>query len=398
MRTLLLTEGERAKPCALTAAEAEAISVAELADVSRVPGATSWDVAARSKVGVANVGDLQIVVKPKIGIERLIFLMSYARRPSFWRDDPVLLDVDTGLADALAHAFGLHATKALDQGLLQGYRTVDEGLPVVRGRIRVGDQISRRYGRGLPLEVTYDEFTVDVAENQLLLAAVAVLLRMPTVSPGSRRVLQRLRLKLSDVTHVERGHAPTWVPSRLNARYHRALHLADLILAGDSFEQRVGDLYVTGFVFDMWKVFEDFVCIALAEAMRRHGGHATPQASLHLDDAETVAMRPDLLWTRHNGARVVVDAKYKAEQPSGFPQADLYQMLAYCTVLRLPSGHLVYAKGNEEPAVHSVQNSEVNIRCHTLDLNRSPDALLDQVTHLGESLVASSDPQREAAR
>ena len=39
----------------------------------------------------------------------------------------------------------------------------------------------------------------------------------------------------------------------------------------------------------------------------------------------------------------VINAKYKAEKGAGFPNAALYQMLAYCTALRLPVGHLVYA-------------------------------------------------------
>ena len=31
----------------------------------------------------------------------------------------------------------------------------------------------------------------------------------------------------------------------------------------------------------------------------------------------------------------MIDAKYKAEKPAGYPNADLYQLLAYCTVLGL---------------------------------------------------------------
>lgn len=389
MRHLTLTEGEPSKPYELTAAEAEAISVAELAEVTRAPGANRWEVTGGTKVGVANAGDLQVTVRPKIGMGRLIFLMSYTRQPNFWRDQPVLLDVDTDLADALAHAFGFHATKALDQGLLQGYQTVDESLPVVRGRIRVGDQISRRYGRGLPLEVTYDEFTVDVVENRLLLAATLLLLRMPGVSQPSRRTLQRLRLKLADVSVIGRKQEPEWIASRLNARYHPALYLAELILSGDSFDQRVGELHVTGFVFEMWKVYENFVCVALAEAMRPFGGHASFQTKLHLDEAKRVEMKPDFLWKGPDDARVVVDAKYKAGKPSGFPQADLYQLLAYCTVLGVPRGHLVYAKGNEDTASHTVQNSGVTIRCHRLDLESSPPELLAQVRALADGLVAA---------
>lgn len=53
-------------------------------------------------------------------------------------------------------------------------------------------------------------------------------------------------------------------------------------------------------------------------------------------------MRPDLVL--HDDARHVVAAigsKDKAETPSGSPDADLYQLVAYCTAFGLPRGHLV---------------------------------------------------------
>jgi 5-methylcytosine-specific restriction enzyme subunit McrC len=165
-------------------------------------------------------------------------------------------------------------------------------------------------------------------------------------------------------------------------RYQGALQLADLILAGDSFEQRLGDLEVSGFVFDMWKIFEDFVCVALREALAPYGGQAALQERTHLDEARRVEMRPDFLWRSSQGSVVVADAKYKGEKPSGFPQADLYQLLAYCTVLGIPEGHLVYAKGNEEAMVHCVVGANVNIHCHTLDLAQPPPALLTQIEKL----------------
>lgn len=103
-------------------------------------------------------------------------------------------------------------------------------------------------------------------------------------------------------------------------------------MAGDSFDQRVGEVWLTGFVVDMWKVYEDFVCVALQEALRPYGGHATLQRRLHLDEDDRVELRPDFHWTSQHQQVVVADAKYKAEKPAGFPQADLYQLLAYCTV------------------------------------------------------------------
>ena len=82
-----------------------------------------------------------------------------------------------------------------------------------------------------------------------------------------RQSLQRLRLQLADVTPVVRGRPmPGWTPSRLNTRYQPALHLAELILAGGLPRATVGKVQVSGFVFDMWKIYEDFVCVALAAA------------------------------------------------------------------------------------------------------------------------------------
>ncbi len=388
MRHLELTENEAPRPFDLSADEAEALAAAELATVSRSPGSSSWEVAAGRKVGVARMGNLQIVVRPKIPMDRLVFLMGYARQPQFWRAAPVLLDAEADLAEALADSFARRARRALEQGLLHGYVGVSEALPVVRGRIRVGDQLARRPGMLLPLEVSYDELSVNIAENQLLLTATLRLLRMPLLSRDVRRGLQRLRLQLADVTPVLRGQLlPVWHPSRLNARYQPALYLAELILAGDSFEQRVGDVHISGFVFDMWKIYEDFVCVALREAMRPYGGRSSLQRRLNLDEAGRVEMKPDFYWTAVDGRHLVVDAKYKAEQPSGFPNADLYQVLSYCTVLGLEEGHLVYAKGNEDRVSHRIVGSGMRIHCHTLDLNVSPEGMLEQVTRLGDRLV-----------
>lgn len=99
-------------------------------------------------------------------------------------------------------------------------------------------------------------------------------------------------------------------------------------------------------------------------------------------------VRPDFVWTDGGVPRIVVDAKYKAEKPSGFPQADLYQMLAYCTVLGLPVGHLVYAKGEEQARTHSVVGSPVRIVAHTLDLELDPAALLTALAGIANTMFA----------
>jgi 5-methylcytosine-specific restriction enzyme subunit McrC len=101
-----------------------------------------------------------------------------------------------------------------------------------------------------------------------------------------------------------------------------------------------------------------------------------------------VRIKPDLVWRDQNGGPLaVIDAKYKAEKPAGFPDADLYQMLAYCIALNLTEGHLVFAKGNESPLTHVVRNTGIAIRCHALDLARRPNELLDQIGVLAANIA-----------
>lgn len=87
-------------------------------------------------------------------------------------------------------------------------------------------------------------------------------------------------------------------------------------------------------------------------------------------------------------AVAVADAKYKAEQSAGQPNADLYQLLAYCTVFGLRRGHLIYAKASGEPVHHMVRRSGIEIICHAVDLDAEPGALRDQMG----ALAAGSPP------
>lgn len=86
------------------------------------------------------------------------------------------------------------------------------------------------------------------------------------------------------------------------------------------------------------------------------------------------------------GPLAVVDAKYKAERPSGFLNADVYQMLAYCVRLGLSVGHLVCAAGNEAGATHRIVNAGVTVRAHTLDLDQPPAALLAEIAALAQAV------------
>ena len=386
---LLLTEGGPPQTAKLSVSEYRALTDLGLAVVTPTLHDGLFDVVAGRKIGAVSIDGRQVVVRPKItDLNRLLFLLGYARDPQIWRDDAVQLDAADDLLPAVAEPFARLGGRAVEQGLLQGYRTITDTLPVLRGRILAGEQMNRLYGLPVPIAVEYDDFTVDIAENQLLAMAALRLLTVPRVSDPARRLLQRLRRTLAEVSIPARGsRLPRWQPSRLNTRYQPALQLAEIVLAAESFDHHLGDVTVTGYMFDMWRIFEDFVTVALSESLTARGWQCETQARLHLDEHRRVDMRPDLLCRRRGSPAGVIDAKYKAERPEGFPNADLYQMLAYCTVLGLRNGHLVYAKGNEPVSTHIVQNAGVTIHCHALDLALQPTDLLGQIDGLAQTMT-----------
>lgn len=345
-------------------------------------GGGEWRIAPTSKVGVVSVADVTVWVRPKVSINRILFMLGYAHKPG-WRDDDVAMEGVDDLVPALAGAFVIQAERALDRGLLQGYTEMEDSLTVVRGRVRENDQLRRRFGLAIPLLVRFDDHTVDIAENQLLRGATELLLRLPGVPALIRGRLRGLRQMLAEVTVPVRGRPlPRWTENRLNERYHVALWLAELILRRNAVDQRTGSVVVSGFLVDMAKVYEDFLTAALTRSLQPYGGRTKAQDRHYLDVDDEVLMKPDLVWYRDGKPAAVVDAKYKIEKPAGFPDADLYQMLAYCTALRLSDGHLVYAKGNADQRLHTVRHANVTIHAHTLDLAAAPAALLEQIDGL----------------
>ena len=293
------------------------------------------------------------------------------------------------LVPAIADALWRQVSRAIHQGLLPGYVVVEESSLVLRGRLLESAQLSRHHGLPLPLEIRHDEFTVDIPENQILRTACERMLLVPRVSPQAQVRLRRLLRQFSVVATIRRDDPmPLWQATRLNARYHVALRLAEPVLRATSAEQEGSHpVAVNGFLLNMPQLFEDFVTVALREAIERdYGGIVQGQWRGHLDEGNRVDLRPDIVWWKDGVSAAVADAKYKAEKPSGYPNADLYQLLAYCTVLGLKVGHLIYAAGNEEAIRHVVRGADVAIICHALDLRHPPEILLSEVSDLARQV------------
>ena len=339
----------------------------------------TWVLRPSSYIGTVRLDGLSIIVRPKIPIDRVMFLVAYSLDPNDWKKY-FDLSPNTDVLESIIPAFVHHTHQAIRRGLLQGYRTEEDALHTVRGRIRFNDQIDRRFGIPLPIEVTYDEFTEDIEENRLIKTALHCLSRLPVRSERSRRGVNGLRPAFNTVQLGDyRQGVPEVQYTRLNDHYRPAVELARLIIDNSSLELFHGEVAGASFLLDMNKVFEQFLFVALREALGLSEREWKRGKSITLDVDEKIAINPDFSWWYGSHCLFVGDAKYKRLTPTGFQHADIYQMLAYCTATDLPSGLLVYAAGESEPGVYRISNAGKVIEVDSLNLEGQPEDILAEV-------------------
>ena len=394
MREITLQEYVRSEAMRLSAAELSTLQASKLS-INIAPTGDAdgeYRLTPGSTVGAVEIGDLSVLIQPKIGIPQLLSMACYAMSKFKLREEQFNYPREYALPDVLALALASAARRAFSRGLLHGYRVEEESLYTVRGRIMFAEQLRSRFGIPLPVEVRYDEFTNDVLANRLVRAAVYRLGRMRLRSQPARRQLGRIAGMLENVSPVE--FRPIDVPEirfdRLNEHYRTVVELSRLILRHGAFESSRGEVRASGFLMDMNVVFQEFVTVALRESLGVSADAFRERPISSLDEGGNVHLRPDLVW--QDGARHVFvgDAKYKNIAREHAPNADLYQLLAYTTALDLPGGLLIYAKGEADAAKYQVRHSGKRLEVAALDLSGTLDEILGRVGSLAEMVKAAA--------
>ena len=391
MLELTLTEYRKQEGVELSAADRDVLG--DRASVTVVPSVGregAYDLTPGSTVGVLQTGTLSLAIRPKLPIDRVLFLISYALDVRRFGPEDFRFGDAPDLFEALIPGFVAQVRRAFRRGVLRGYRVEEEALHGVRGRIRFDDQIRDRYGIFPPVEVSYDDFTEDTEMNRLIKAAIVRLGRMRIRSRDARRSLRTFDRVLGQVADVEyqRGTIPDFSFNRLNRHYEPAIRLAQLILRSTSIEFSRGGVRSASFVVDMNRIFEDFMVTALRESLgvaERDFPQGGSRRGMRLDRGGRVHLKPDISWWEGIRCVFVGDLKYK-KTDSGIPNADLYQLLAYTIAADLPTGLLIYAQGEERPIVHAIKHVSKRLEVVAIELSGSPDEILAEVSRIADAI------------
>ncbi|MFE0511218.1 McrC family protein [Streptomyces sp. NPDC058964] len=323
-------------------------------------GRTGWRLKADATVGVLVLDRVRLVIEPKFAIpgEQLMTWLAYALHAPVptaarrWSTAP------DGYADLVAAALLEECEKLLREGLRRDYVRHQSLEPVLRGRLDVAAQATRRFGQLDQLHVRTFDREADIWDNRVLGTALNVALGLTTDSRLARSlhgVADAFPDSGTPVTALRALERTQY--TRLNARYRPAHTWARLLLRGGGVSDLLTDHGTTagGLLLAMPALWEAVVRRLATEAAIPHGGRPVPGnggtgITVRGDLGSTSTFRPDLLLglsrpgTDHR-ALLPIDAKYKRYDRHGVSAGDIHQLLTYSagyTPAEAPSAVIVH--------------------------------------------------------
>jgi len=272
-------------------------------------------------------------------------------------------------------------------GIKSAYVAREDNLNFYKGKLVVNEQIKQNAAHGERFYVRYDEYLVDRAENRLV---KATLLKLQSIT-GSAENQKEIRQLLTAFEMVRpsinyQKDFSKVVIDRNTKDYDMLMRWSRVFLLNKSFTTFSGGHNARALLFPMEKVFESYVAQQLKKTLLNLDWEiSTQDRSFHLfDSPRQFALRPDIVITRDDGSKIILDTKWKSlvDRPRinyGISQADMYQMYAYAKKYETSEIWLLYPVNEEmreHPDIAFDSNDNVNVRLFFVDVAHIEDSLL----------------------
>lgn len=339
--------------------------------VSRRPNSAGWSITVDNAVGAVSVGDLQILVEPKIPTPHFAKLVLLASDPDSPRvaDGSLLLGVDQGAVPAVWLTFLDSLSVTLRADLHHDYIEVADDPPYVRGRLDPrATAVNLARGR-MKFPSVFEDLSVDNPVNRTLRAACLAVARQSSevatrlkafsdapqyeVHHRIQRRAQEASYHLSQAGDLRSGDLEAEVP-RLAIHQRRALMLARHILTGVGRQVRVGDCEASCYLQPTPAIAESAVRNLLEAALGCD--HVVTKRGRKVAG---LSFNPDIVvevkGESGHGSLVTGDVKYRL-RTENWPRQTLEQAMAFRQVFNAQKGFFVdFATGNSMDSDLSIE-------------------------------------------
>ena len=332
-------------------------------------------------VGIIRFADFQLNILPKIigeedslCLENLMFMLRYTRKLEIHSmDSAEISQTKQPFLEVLIAHYANILLNALQRHIPHQYETQEDNLPTVKGRILFAKNHLVNAANLARTYCQFDEFTPDNLLNQTLKFVSHALQKLTSVSQ-TRQKLLKINAVYEDVTLRPVAYAETQkiILNRNHTMFKEPLELAQMFLQHSTNSLHNHTFTNLAILFDMNKLFEEFVATALEQAFP---GQVKIQNKLKIiEDIDGIpgtsyTIRPDILF----GKDTIIDTKYKRlslpeDKPS---EADIYQMLAYSKFYGVKNIILCYPTYQKNYHLLSVlEDNDCSITLLTLDLHQ----------------------------
>jgi 5-methylcytosine-specific restriction enzyme subunit McrC len=343
-----------------------------------------WRVLISDAVGLVAVGDLRILVEPKIPRSHLFYL--FGRSGVLPRVAPTVTSAAEGdhLWELLCRWLLDAVERVLRRDLIRGYFAFRGTLPAARGQIDAIATAHQYYGGNLGLTCVYEEFGADTELNRVLKAAAQAVTVSIDASPLTRRRAARITARMEDVGPLRTNDLRTR-PDRRTAHYEDALLLARAILMNVRRTLEHGSQTAWTFLIRTPELVESGVRRELQDLLP--DGWRVRKEIFPLRGAN-MSVAPDLVL----GCVIAIgDVKYKRVL-ARWRRADLYEVTAFATAAGVPRAAVIEFRGEGDPDLPpTVAIGNTQLQCFAWEARE--DIAPDQAAALLATTIENWLPQ-----
>jgi 5-methylcytosine-specific restriction enzyme subunit McrC len=344
-------------------------------------------------VGVLVAPNYRFVIRPKIPLANVFAMLDpLAAAPS--DSDRIAPERGTEALEFLAGQLAHRMTERVVAGLHRSYREQRDQGTVLHGRLDLPAQMREAPGRKDLLHSQYDDLSADLPCNRAVKATTEVLLASPLLGLEVRAALRKALAGFEGVSSAAMAvHLWDEIQSeQLPAEYRPMLDLCRLLADSLTLNDAAGNTPAPSFLLDLERVFEMHVTRGIVEAFAQSRNYSVAVQATHtvnepVADQPDLTMRPDLTIDREGRTVLVIDAKWK-RLPTNAEAADLYQVLAYGTMLGAEGVMLVYPGKRWSVREHRFTHTPLRLMICTLQVGGTRQACVRSVRRLARFIVS----------
>lgn len=331
-----------------------------------------WLLKAKGWVGYIPLNNqFAIKINPKVSIENIFVMLEYAYKLKSFRFIEGLLNCDSlqGFYNNLAYTIAQLILDRVRKGLYRIYIPKTQHLNYVRGRLDILETIKQPWNPRLKCH--YQEQTIDIEDNQILLWTLFIISRNSLCSEEVSTIIRKAYHTLKSLVTLKYFNSEDCYKfnyNRLNQDYQLLHYLCRFFLENTTPTYNSGNQNILPFLVNMAQLYELFV----AEWLKMNlPANLIIQSQKKVNIAKNLNFQIDLVLydISTNKHCYILDTKYK--NPDSPSSDDVAQVVAYAVSQKCSEVILIYPTTLNHPLDKFV--GDIRVRSLTFSLDKNLD-------------------------